>query len=101
MTCRMTRLFLMLLTLLFSLSGPAIGGYSDFGRSSVAAKTAGQLGQEGEAAIQAAAGLSKNTESFIVNKTKGQVFCSFKGQVFCSFLNLMDGSAKRSKPKGR
>jgi len=39
MTCRMTRLFLMLLTLLFSLSGPAMGEYSDFGRSSLAAKT--------------------------------------------------------------
>jgi len=40
MTCRMTRLFLMLLTLLFSLSGPAVGEYSDFGRSSFAAKGA-------------------------------------------------------------
>lgn len=33
----MTRLILVLLTLLLSLSGPAIGGYSDFGRSSLAA----------------------------------------------------------------
>jgi len=37
----MTRLFLMLLTLLFSLSGPAMGEYSDFGRSSLAAKGVG------------------------------------------------------------
>jgi hypothetical protein len=35
----MTRLLCMLLTLLFSLSGSAMGGYSDFGRSSLAAKT--------------------------------------------------------------
>ena len=35
----MTRLLLLLLTLLFSLSGPAIGGFSDFGRWSNAAKT--------------------------------------------------------------
>jgi len=34
----MTRLILLLLTLLFSLSGSAIGEYSDFGRSSFAAK---------------------------------------------------------------
>jgi hypothetical protein len=34
----MTRLLCMLLTLLFSLSGSAMGGYSDFGRSSLAAK---------------------------------------------------------------
>jgi hypothetical protein len=32
-----------------------------------AAETAGQLGREGEAAIEAATGLSKNTESFVVN----------------------------------
>jgi len=35
----MTRLTLFMLTLLFSLSGPAMGKYSDFGRSSLAAKT--------------------------------------------------------------
>jgi len=35
----MTRLFLLLLTLLFSLSGPAMGEYSDFGQSSNAART--------------------------------------------------------------
>ena len=35
----MTRLLLLLLTLLFSLSGPAMGGYSDFWQSSKAAKT--------------------------------------------------------------
>jgi hypothetical protein len=34
----MTRQFLLLLTLLFSLSGPAMGAYSDFERSSLAAK---------------------------------------------------------------
>jgi hypothetical protein len=34
----MTRLICVLLTLLFSLSGPALGGYSDFGRSSNAAR---------------------------------------------------------------
>lgn len=34
----MTRLLLLLLTLLFSLSGPVMGGYSDFGQSSNAAK---------------------------------------------------------------
>ena len=35
----MTRLLLLLLTLLFSLSGPVIGELSDFERSSLAAKT--------------------------------------------------------------
>ncbi|MFQ3582057.1 MAG: hypothetical protein SNJ49_09145 [Chloracidobacterium sp.] len=40
----MTRLLLLLLTLLFSLSGPAMGEYSDVGQSSNAAKTAGRLG---------------------------------------------------------
>ncbi len=35
----MTRLLLVLLTLLFSLSGPAMRGYSDSGRSSNAAKS--------------------------------------------------------------
>jgi hypothetical protein len=39
----MTRLFLLLLTLLFSLSGPAMGEYSDFWRSSNAAKAGGAL----------------------------------------------------------
>ena len=34
---------LLLLTLLFSLSGPAMGGYSDFGQSSTAAKTTPSL----------------------------------------------------------
>ena len=34
----MTRMFCILLTLLFSLSGPAMGEYSDFGRWSNAAK---------------------------------------------------------------
>jgi hypothetical protein len=38
----MTRLLCVLLTLLFSLSGPAMGKYSDFGRSSLAANTAGR-----------------------------------------------------------
>jgi len=63
----MTRLLCILLTLLFSLSGPAMGVNSDFGHFGNAAKSAGQLGREGEAAIQAATGLSKNTETFIVN----------------------------------
>jgi len=35
----MTKQLLLLLTLLFSLSGPAMGEYSDFERSSLAAKT--------------------------------------------------------------
>jgi len=34
----MTHLLLLLLTLFFSLSGPAMGEYNDFGRSSLAAK---------------------------------------------------------------
>lgn len=37
----MTRTFIILLTLFFSLSGPAMGGYSDFGRSSNAANARG------------------------------------------------------------
>jgi hypothetical protein len=63
----MTKLFCVLLSLLFSLNGPAMGEYSDFIRWSIAAKSAGQLGREGEAAIQASTGLSKNTQSFVVN----------------------------------
>jgi hypothetical protein len=43
----MTRLFLLLLPLLFSLSEPAMGEYSDFGQSSLAAKTALQIAEEG------------------------------------------------------
>jgi len=39
----MTRLFCVLLTLLFSLSGPAMGENSDFGRSSNAANSAPRL----------------------------------------------------------
>lgn len=39
----MTRLLLVLLTLLFSLSGPAMGEYSDFGRWSIAANGGGNL----------------------------------------------------------
>jgi hypothetical protein len=35
-------LLAVLLTLFFSLSGPAMGGCSDFGRSSIAANTAGR-----------------------------------------------------------
>lgn len=35
----MTRLICILLTLLFALSGPAMGEYSNFGRSSLAART--------------------------------------------------------------
>lgn len=63
----MTKLLFLLLTLLFSLSGPAIGEFSDFGHWSNAANSAGQLGREGEAAIAQATGLAKNTESFVVN----------------------------------
>jgi len=48
----MTRLFLMLLTLLFSLSGPAMGEYSDFGRSSLAAKTLPNVTEKGLARIE-------------------------------------------------
>ena len=39
----MTKLFCVLLSLLFSLSGPALGEYSDFIRWSIAAKTLPQL----------------------------------------------------------
>jgi hypothetical protein len=39
----MTRLLFLLLTLLFSLSGPAKGGYSDFWQSSLAAKKTSEI----------------------------------------------------------
>jgi hypothetical protein len=39
-------MFLFLLTLLFSLSGPALGGYSDFGQSSNAARGIPPLRQQ-------------------------------------------------------
>jgi hypothetical protein len=42
----MTRLFCILLTLLYSLSGPVMGGYSDFSRWSNAAKTAPSFFEE-------------------------------------------------------
>jgi len=45
----MTRLTLFMLTLLFSLSGPAMGKYSDFGRSSLAAKTTPEVYRRGSA----------------------------------------------------
>jgi len=38
----MTRLLLLLLTLLFSLSGPAMGVNGDFGRCTIAAKAGGR-----------------------------------------------------------
>jgi hypothetical protein len=41
----MTRLLLMLLTLLFSLSGPAMGGIGGFGPCGLAANTAGRVEQ--------------------------------------------------------
>jgi Restriction endonuclease fold toxin 7 len=63
----MTNILICLLTLLFSMSSPAMERNADFWRSSLAAKIAGQLGQEGEAAVQTTTGLSKNTDSFIVN----------------------------------
>ena len=43
----MTKQLLLLLTLLFSLSGPAMGEYSDFERSSLAAKTIEIVAQNG------------------------------------------------------
>jgi hypothetical protein len=76
----MMRLFCILLTLLFSLSGPAMGEYSDFGRWSNAANTAGALGRQGEAAIHAATGFSKNTQSFVVNgRTRIPDFVTTRG----------------------
>ena len=42
----MMRLLLLLLTLLFSLSGPAMGSCSDFWQSSIAAKTGAGAGDE-------------------------------------------------------
>jgi len=53
----MTRLFLLLLTLLFSLSGPAMGEYSDFERSSLAAKRLGTLTRAGDNVWDSAGGL--------------------------------------------
>jgi hypothetical protein len=43
----MTRLFLVLLTLLFSMSGPALGEYSDFGHWSNAANGGGATWNNG------------------------------------------------------
>jgi len=45
----MTRVFIHLLMLLFSLSGPAMGEFSDFERSSLAAKEAFGLKNKGQA----------------------------------------------------
>lgn len=42
----MTRLICILLTLLISLSGPAMGEYSDFGRWSIATKSAGGVADD-------------------------------------------------------
>jgi RHS repeat-associated protein len=47
------------------LPGGGYGAIDDVAEA--AAKSAGQLGREGEAAIHAATGLSKNTQSFVVN----------------------------------
>jgi len=44
----MTRLFLLLLTLLFSLSGPVMGANSGFRHFANAAKTTGQIGMAGD-----------------------------------------------------
>lgn len=51
----MTRLFCLLLTLLFSLSSPAIGKYSDFGQSSLAAKSGSNIVYRGLTEADAAA----------------------------------------------
>jgi hypothetical protein len=42
-------------------------GVTGLGAASRVAKSAGQLGREGEAAIQAATGLAKNTQASVVN----------------------------------
>jgi hypothetical protein len=52
----MTRLFLLLLTLLFSLSGVAMGEYSDFGHSTVAAKSGMTLADDMAVLRQATTG---------------------------------------------
>ena len=52
----MTRLFCVLLTLLFSLSGPAIGACGDFGRSLLAAKEGMSLVDEMAVLRQATTG---------------------------------------------
>jgi uncharacterized protein YgbK (DUF1537 family) len=52
----MTKLILLLLTLLFSLSGSAIGEYSDFGRWGIAANTGGRIASEGIYEFTAASG---------------------------------------------
>jgi hypothetical protein len=49
----MTRLFCILLTLLFSLSGSAMGEYSDFGRWSNAANTVAPVVRGGESSAAA------------------------------------------------
>jgi hypothetical protein len=53
----MTRLFCILLTLLYSLSGPVMGGYSDFSRWSNAANNAPTLAQRIIAAERTGSGL--------------------------------------------
>jgi len=53
----MTKLFLLLLTLLFSLSGPAIGRNTDFGQSSLAANRLGTLTRAGDNIWDSAGGL--------------------------------------------
>jgi hypothetical protein len=56
----MTRLFCILLTLLFSLSGPAMGAYGDFGRWSNAANSGGRVfWSGGDAAREAAEAFAK------------------------------------------
>ncbi len=56
----MTRLLLLLLTLLFSLSGPAMGGYSDFWQSSNAANNAGAYVKSNAPAVQRTLPKDKN-----------------------------------------
>jgi urease accessory protein UreF len=56
----MMRLFLVLLTLLFSLSGSAMGEYSGFGQSSLAAKTTAGAADDLAGAARAALGKGPN-----------------------------------------
>jgi len=71
----MTRLTLFMLTLLFSLSGPAMGENSDFGRSSLAAKATPRAfwtGVDGELAAQASgAQVLKPSQAALDAATKG------------------------------
>ncbi len=69
----MNQLFVCLLTLLFSLSGPTMGEYSDLGRSSFAANTEASLAQRIMSAERTGSGLkadaSHRAASFIGGST--------------------------------